>query len=151
MELLLLGQVDDAASPAAAAGEAYVLSDGYGAPVGTATPGLVETPDIAPAGALARIKGRQVTALVGHQAACTILLTPIIDLNEELEGIAVAFPARTKYTREPVLCRFVRMLTYIRVRVEVMDSDGWVEVFTPILGAEVDHDASVNAAGATIE
>jgi hypothetical protein len=148
MELLLVGQVDDAASPSAAAAEVYVLSEGYGTPVGLATPGLVETPDIAPAGALARIKGRQVTTVIGHQAACTIRLTPIIDLNEELDPIEVAFPARTKYMREPVLCRFVRMLTYARVRVEVLDCDGPVEVFTPILGAEVDHLASVNAAGA---
>ena len=116
-----------------------------------ATPGLVRTEDWAPAGRLARIAGRQVTVMIGHQAACSVRVTPIIDLNEELEATEVQLSARDEYTREPVLCRFARVLTYAAVLVEIIAADGPVDVFTPDLGGSVIHGASVNAAGATQE
>lgn len=126
--LLLLGQTDTAASPASAAAECYVLSDGYGSAVGTDQTLLLETQDQALVGPSARALWRRVVVLVERSGACTIRVTPIADFMQEQAATEQSFDSPATITTVPMVVPVNVTCTYGRVRIEVVSRTGNVRL-----------------------
>lgn len=148
-ETLLVGQVDDAAAPSAAAAKLYQRSLSYGSSAGNDVLLLVETPNRAPAGPLGRVVGRLISVPITYDNACSIRVTPIIDENTELAPTIKSFAAPSTRMVGRVELGFFKVLTLIRTRVEVLTRNGPVDVHTAQLGGTVIAGARPNAAGAT--
>lgn len=130
---LLLGQVDNAASPSAAAAELYTLTAGYGLATGDDALAVVETPDIAPLGELGRFRLRLLSCPVEYDAACRVRFTPIADYMTPMAPVTVALAAPGARRIEQVQAKVLRACTTIRLRVEVLERAGPVAVYTPML------------------
>lgn len=130
-ELLLLGQVDNIAAPASAAAELYVLSSGYGSPVGTATPMLIETADIAPAGPGGRVLWRRAMVPFLRENTTTIKVTAIADFDTEVASTSEVFQSPATIAKTMVNLPIANSCTYLRERIEVTALAGRVQVFAP--------------------
>lgn len=146
---LLLGQIDTAATPASAAAELYVLSEGYGAAAGTDAPLLVESVDVAPAGQSGLTTLRRVYVPIEYGAACSVKVTPITDFNEELNPRTVAYASPATRTRDVIEVPVAASVTVVRVRVEVITRAGYLEVYTPNVGHVPRVSAAPIVVGAT--
>jgi hypothetical protein len=148
-ELLLCGQVDDAAAPVAAAAKLYVFSSSYGQSAGTDVPGLIEAMAIAPAGKSGRVLVRQITVVIGYDNTCTTKITPIIDLITELDPVTEQFTAPSSFTTHPITVPVARTCTYIGVRIECVARAGRWEPYTPEVAGKILTGAHPAAVGAT--
>lgn len=146
-ETLLCGQVANAAAPATAAGEFYYLSSGYGNAAGTATPLLIETDDIPPAGPNGRTNMRRVAVPVRYAAAAEIKSTVITDFVREETGVTQTYPSPAQEQEDVIDVAFARVGTTCRVRIEVLDCAGRVTIFTPT----VSHKPMTGAAARVVE
>ena len=141
-ELVLLGQVDNATAPVNGAAELYVLSSGYGAPVGADALLLVETPDVAPAGSGGKVLWRRVLVPFERTAGCTIRVTPIADFGIVLNAHSESFDSPAEIAKSVVVVPVARTCTYLRVRIEVTERTGLVRVFSPTVLVKPVHAAS---------
>lgn len=148
-EVILLGQVDDAAAPAAAAGKLYRRAESYGMSTGNDVALLVETPNHAPVGPVGRFGGRFLSVPFTYDNAFSAKVTPIIDENTELPSTTKSFAAPSQRRVGRIELGFFRTLTLFRVRVELVTRNGPVDVQTPQLAGTVIAGARPNAAGAT--
>ncbi len=130
---LFLGQIHNAAAPAAAAADLYVLSGGYGNTSGNDVPLLVETPDLAPLGVQGRLRLRRISVPFQYDAACTLAVTPIVDYRAELEPTVVAYGAPGSVTRQAVQVKLLHACTTVRLRIEVVTRAGPIEFYTPTI------------------
>lgn len=137
MARLLLGQVDNAAAPSAAAAELYILSDGYGDSVGTDVPLLVETEDVAPAGPTGTVLFRRIEQPVTYDAACSIRLTPLVDFMQTVTATTKTYTSPDQRTIDFADGFLAQVGTTIRVRTEVLTRNGPVELAAPLVAGQV--------------
>lgn len=133
MALLLLGQVDNAAAPSAAAAELYVLSTTYGNSVGTDVPLLIETQDVAPMGPSGVMLLRRVEVPVTYAAACTVQVTPILDFIQEGTVTSQVYGSPQQRTVDFLDGVVAQVGTSARARIEVLARSGPVEIAAPNL------------------
>jgi hypothetical protein len=132
-ELLVCGQIEDDADPDSPAAELYVLSEGFGQPIGTDTPLLVETVDWAPAGPLGWTLAKRLIVPVTYRAAVTVKVTPIVDYQTALTPVTKTFAAPAEETVGEVEVGVDARCRMIRARIEVIARNGLVEIATPRL------------------
>lgn len=143
-EHLFLGQVDNAAAPAAVAAKLYVLSDGYGSPAGTDTPLLVETGDEAPAGPGGRYLLRRAYVTIQYAGACTVKVTPITDFNNQQGATTRTYSSPATILEDTIEAHCAVTCTAVRVRVEVTGRAGVVKVETiAVAGVPIVSAASI--------
>ena len=130
---LWLGQADNALVPVAGAGELYILTGAYGNAAGIDTPLLVETPDIAPQGPQGRLRLRRITVPIQLDAACTLRITPIVDYMKSFAPLIVSFGTPSRRERRVIQVKELGVCTVVRLRIEVLDREGLVEVYRPTL------------------
>lgn len=133
MRLLLLGQCDNAANPASAAAELYVMSTFYGNSVGTDVPLLVETDDVALAGPVGTALYRRVEVPVTYDAACTVEITPIVDFIGQGTVTAVSYDAPTSRIIDYADGVTATPGTTCRARITVTSRQGPVELAAPTI------------------
>lgn len=126
-ERLLCGQSDNAAAPSATAAELYVLSTGYGQPVGTDALLTVQTKDLAPAGPDSRVMFRRAMLTVLYDNACTVRVTPVVDFAQAMPVTTVTLAAPTNLTSTVLTVPMAHPGTYVRLLVEVIARSGIVE------------------------
>lgn len=130
-ETLFLGQVDNAAAPASPAAELYYLSGSYGSSVGTDVPLLIETADVPPAGPGGRFKARRVLVPVRFAAACSLRVTVISDFVRTEAAVTRTYTSPAQEQEDVIEVPIARVLTTLRVRLEVVSRAGRVAIFTP--------------------
>lgn len=135
-ERLLLGQIDNAATPTSAAAELYILSESYGDSVGTDVPLLVETEEVALAGPVGTAIYRRIEQPVTYNAACAIQVTPIVDFVVVSTVTAVAYTAPTQRVVDYADGVLAQVGTTLRVRTEVTSRQGPVELAAPTVGGQ---------------
>lgn len=128
-ELLCLGQIDNAASPGAAAGKVYYKSlAGYGSSVGTNDVKLVfETQDFAPMGPLGRCIARRLHVAIEYGGSVSIRVTPITDFQDSQASYQFDITAPSVGRNRKVLdVPMAKACTYVRCKVEVLSRSGLV-------------------------
>ncbi len=132
-ETLLLCQVGDTpvASPVTAA-ELYYLGASFGSQtaVGAASPLLIETGDYGIGrGGVMTLKTIYVP--FAYSGACQIRVTPIVDLQTSLGPQTRSFPQPARRTEDEIEIDASKRCTWVRVRIEVLDATGLVEIYSP--------------------
>lgn len=136
MELLLLGQIDNAATPVSAAGELYVLSTGFGAPVGTTTDLHVSTTTVAPWGPIGSGLWRRAQVLVRYTAACTVTVTPYADFDQPQTVTAKTYTSPSESTIDSIDVFISKRCTYVSLDIVVSGAQGYVELLGASAGGK---------------
>lgn len=125
-ELLLLGQIDNAASPAAAGGEVYYkAATSYGSSVGTDVAMVYETQDFAPCGPIGRCIARRLHITIEYGGSVVLRVTPITDFQDAQHATTFSLASPIGGRKREVLdVPMVKPCTYIRCKVEVLSRDG---------------------------
>lgn len=126
-ELLCLGQADNAAAPASAAGEVYYKSQtGFGESYGSNDVALLfETQDFAPMGPIGKLVARRLHVTVEYGGAVAVRITPITDFGDEQSSTTISLSAPVGGRARKVLdVPMAKACTYIRCRVEVLLREG---------------------------
>ena len=132
-ETLLLGQCDTAAAPVSGAAELYFLSTGYGSPVGTDTPLLLETTDQAMAGPAGRVMWRRVQVPVLHEGTAVVTVTPIADFGLSQPSTTKTYAAPSVPLASTVMPVGVAVSCMAgRVMVAVGARSGKVQIYAPV-------------------
>jgi hypothetical protein len=135
-EHLFCGQVANLAAPSGGAAELYVLSESYGQAIGTDTPLLIETEDIAPAGPGGRFLLRRVYVPIRYVAACSVHVTVFTDYVRVERAITKTYTSPAQEQEDVIEVAVAHTCTVVRVRVEVTSRNGRVSVFTPTYGGK---------------
>lgn len=125
------GQVANAAAPSGGAAELYVVSEGFGQPVGTDTPLLYESEDVPPAGPNGRFLLRRVSVPHRYAAACSIRVTVITDFVRVESAVTKTYVSPAEEQEDVIDVMVARTVTVVRVRIEVTSRSGRVTIFTP--------------------
>lgn len=128
MEYLIAGQIDTASPAANPAAEMYVLSSGFGQPIGTDTPLLVETEDFAPAGQDGWTILKRINVPFTFRGACSVRVTPITDYQTELTPTVKSFAAPASEAVGEVAALVSKRCRIVRARVEVTSRNAVVEL-----------------------
>ena len=129
----MLGEVDPAAAPVSAAAALYFLSTGYGTPVGTDTPMLIETTDQAFAGPAGRVLWRRAQVPVLHEGTAVVTVTPISDLGFSQPASTVTYPAPSLPLASTVMPVGVAVSCTIgRCMIAVGARSGKVQIYAPV-------------------
>lgn len=133
-ETLMLGGVNNVAAPTGSPDPAVAwrLSESYGTPVdGAYVPLLVESTNLAPAGPVGRTIFRRIMVPFRYAGSVTLRVTPIVDLEKVQPSVSRTYTAPETPTQDVMEVALAVTGTYLRVRVEVLDRSGLVEVYTP--------------------
>lgn len=136
MARLLVGQIDNAANPASAAAELYLLSTSYGDSVGTDVPLLIETEDVALAGPTGIALYRRIEQPVTYDAACSIRVTPIVDFMQTVTATEKTFTSPDVRTIDFADGFLAQVGTTIRVQTEVLTRNGPIELAAPLIAGQ---------------
>lgn len=136
MELLLLGQIDNASPPASAAGELYALSTGFGAPTGTATDLHITTTTVAPWGPIGSGYWRRAQVLVRYTAACTVTITPYADFDLPQTVTAKTYTSPAQSTIDSIDIFVAKRCTYVSLDIVVSGAQGYVEILGASAGGK---------------
>lgn len=132
-ELLVLGQIDTAAVPVSGAAELYLLSGGYGSPIGTDTPLLLETTDQAFGGPAGRVSWRRVQVPVLHEGTAVVTVTPIADFGASQPSTTKTYPAPSVPLASTIMPVGVAVSCLAgRVMIAVGARSGKVQIYAPV-------------------
>lgn len=128
-EVLVAGQVANAAAPSGGAAELYYLADeGYGAAYGTDTPLLIETDDVAPAGSTGICLVRRVEVPIRVDGTCAVRVTVVVDFSREVAQVTHTYDSPCM---DVAVIEVAQRCTAVRVRIEVTARTGRVTISQP--------------------
>lgn len=134
-EVLCCGQVANLAAPSGGAAELYYLADeGYGAPVATDTPLLIETDDVTPAGPSGICLVRRVEVPIRCDGTAAVRVTVICDFSREVAQVTHTYDSPSM---DVAVIEVAQRTTAIRARIEVTARTGRVTISQPEVVARV--------------
>lgn len=148
-ERLMLGSIAAAVPPVTGTGAVYRLAESYGQSTGLDVPMTIETSEVALAGPVGQSLYRRVLVPFDYDAACTVLVTPIVDYNQILTATSKSFASPSSRQQVVLSVPLSKVGSVLRARITVVHRAGPVSVRTPsVEGKPMTLTAPNPAAGA---